>query len=113
MVSPPLTVASTPEAAAPGADDATGPEQELGPDDPDRMALDTGFALLLLLTSVTGLALLIWRDSAAMGMLLAIHLGVVLALFVTLPYGKFIHGIYRFAALQRYARERAQNGGSE
>jgi hypothetical protein len=23
------------------------------------------------------------------------------------PYGKFVHGIYRFAALARYAREKA------
>ncbi len=82
-------------------------EPESGPEDPERASLDSGFALLLILTSVTGLALLLWRDTAAMGMLLAVHLGVVMALFVTLPYGKFVHGIYRFAALQRYAREQA------
>jgi hypothetical protein len=29
----------------------------------------------------------------------------VLALFVTLPYGKFVHGIYRAAALAKYAAE--------
>jgi citrate/tricarballylate utilization protein len=46
------------------------------------------------------------RDTAAMGMLLAIHLGVVLGLFLTLPYGKFVHGLYRFAALMKYASER-------
>jgi citrate/tricarballylate utilization protein len=39
--------------------------------------------------------------------LLAIHLAVVLALFVTMPYGKFVHGIYRLAALLRYALERS------
>jgi hypothetical protein len=33
---------------------------------------------------------------------LAIHLGTVLALFVTLPYGKFAHGIYRAAALLKF-----------
>ena len=82
-------------------------EAEGGPVDPDRRDLDTGFAVLLLATSATGLALLFWRDTAAMGMLLAVHLGIVLALFVTLPYGKFVHGIYRFAALARYARETA------
>jgi citrate/tricarballylate utilization protein len=34
-----------------------------------------------------------------MPLLLAVHLGVVMALFATLPYGKFAHGIFRTAAL--------------
>ena len=42
-----------------------------------------------------------------MGILLVVHLGVVLALFLTLPYGKFVHGLYRLLALIRYHRERA------
>jgi citrate/tricarballylate utilization protein len=42
--------------------------------------------------------------------LLALHLGVVFALFITLPYGKFVHGLYRYAALVRYARERRTMG---
>lgn len=41
-----------------------------------------------------------------MGIVLAVHLGVVLALFLTMPYGKFVHGIYRTAALLRHAGER-------
>ena len=41
-----------------------------------------------------------------MGILLAVHLGFVLGLFVSMPYGKFVHGLYRFAALAQYARER-------
>jgi citrate/tricarballylate utilization protein len=45
-----------------------------------------------------------------MGPLLSIHLGFVFALFITLPYGKFVHGLYRFAALVRYARERKMMG---
>jgi citrate/tricarballylate utilization protein len=67
--------------------------------------MDNGFTLLLLLTSLTGLALLALRETAAMGILLAVHLGVVLALFITLPYSRFVHGFYRFAALVRHARE--------
>jgi citrate/tricarballylate utilization protein len=74
--------------------------------DEARYGMDAAFILMLFLTSLTGLVLLILRDSAAMGPLLAIHLGVVFALFITLPYGKFVHGLYRFAALVRYARER-------
>ncbi|KIU46848.1 MULTISPECIES: tricarballylate utilization 4Fe-4S protein TcuB [Bradyrhizobium] len=74
--------------------------------DEQAMGMDTAFILMLFLTSITGLALLLWRESAAMGPLLALHLGVVFALFITMPYGKFVHGIYRFVALVRYARER-------
>jgi citrate/tricarballylate utilization protein len=69
--------------------------------------LDRAFALLLLLTAASGLLLLALRDGPAMAWLLIVHLGVVLALFVTLPYGKFVHGLYRLSALVHYrARER-------
>ncbi|WP_431130738.1 tricarballylate utilization 4Fe-4S protein TcuB [Variovorax paradoxus] len=68
--------------------------------------MDRGFIALLLLTSVTGLALLGWRDTGFMALLLAVHLGVVMALFLTLPYGKFAHGIFRSAALLKFAIEK-------
>ena len=70
--------------------------------------MDTAFTAMLFLTSLSGMALLVLRSTPAMGLLLALHLGIVLALFLTLPYGKFVHGLYRFAALVRYARERSQ-----
>lgn len=76
--------------------------------DPKQRPMDRGFIALLLLTSASGLALLAWRDSAAMAWLLALHLGVVMALFATLPYGKFAHGIYRSAALLKSSIEKRQ-----
>jgi citrate/tricarballylate utilization protein len=69
-------------------------------------AMDKGFIALLFLVSLTGLVLLAWRESSAMPLLLAIHLGVVMALFLTLPYGKMAHGVYRSAALLKFAIER-------
>jgi citrate/tricarballylate utilization protein len=69
--------------------------------------LDTLFLALLFLTSLSGLALLVLRHSQAMGVLLIVHLAVVLVLLLTLPYGKFVHGLYRLLALVRYHREGA------
>ena len=76
--------------------------------DPAQRPMDRGFILLLLLTSASGLALLAWRDSTHMEPLLTLHLGAVLALFITLPYGKFAHGIYRSAALLKWTIEKRQ-----
>ena len=76
--------------------------------DAAQRPMDRGFIALLFLTSLTGLLLLALRDTPAMGLLLAIHLGVVMALFLTLPYGKFAHGIYRCAALLKWAIEKRQ-----
>jgi citrate/tricarballylate utilization protein len=80
--------------------------------DQSRTRMDVAFIVMLFLTSLTGMALLLLRETSAMGPLLALHLGVVFALFITLPYGKFVHGIYRFVALVRYARERRMMGHS-
>jgi citrate/tricarballylate utilization protein len=74
--------------------------------DPARTGMDAAFIAMLFLTSLTGLLLMALRDTAAMGLLLAIHLGVVFALFISLPYGKFVHALYRFLALVKYAGER-------
>lgn len=74
--------------------------------DENRYGMDIGFIAMLFLTGLTGMTLLVLRETAAMGPLLALHLGAVFALFITMPYGKFVHGIYRFAALVRYAQER-------
>jgi citrate/tricarballylate utilization protein len=68
--------------------------------------MDYGFIALLFFTSFTGLALMLWRDTGAMALLLAVHLGVVMALFLTMPYGKMAHGFYRCAALLKFAIEK-------
>ena len=70
--------------------------------------MDRAFIALLLLTSATGLALLAWRESTLMPPLLALHLGAVIAFFLTLPYGKFAHAVYRTAALLKFNVERRQ-----
>ncbi|CAG2153751.1 hypothetical protein LMG31506_04900 [Cupriavidus yeoncheonensis] len=67
--------------------------------DVQQRPMDRGFITLLLSTGGTGLGLLAGRETAAMPFLLAVHLGVVIALFATLPYGKFAHGMFRTAAL--------------
>jgi citrate/tricarballylate utilization protein len=74
--------------------------------DPAQHGMDRGFILLLLLVSVTGFALLLLRDTSFMALWLAIHLGTVMALFLTLPYGKFAHGIFRSAALLKFNIEK-------
>jgi citrate/tricarballylate utilization protein len=79
--------------------------------DSAQKPMDRGFIALLLLTSASGLALLMLRDTSMMALLLAVHLGIVMALFLTLPYGKFAHGIYRSAALLKWAVEKRQSSG--
>ena len=72
--------------------------------------MDLGFVALLGLTGASGLALalvpLLKGGSAAMPLLLCLHLGAVMAFFATMPYGKFAHGVYRGAALLKWSVER-------
>ena len=70
------------------------------------LGMDVAMLVLLALSSLTGLVLLALRSTGAMGVALAVHLGVILALFLVLPYSKMVHGVYRGAALLRNAVER-------
>lgn len=76
--------------------------------DAAQKPMDRAFIVLLFMVSLTGLALLAGRETGAMGLLLAVHLGVVMAFFLTMPYGKFGHGFYRSAALLKWAIEKRQ-----
>ena len=76
--------------------------------DAAQKPMDLGFIALLFLVSLTGLALWLFRSTPAMALLLCAHLGAVMGLFLTLPYGKFAHGIFRTASLLRHATEKRQ-----
>lgn len=73
-----------------------------------RRLIGGEYAMLLLLAAaaLSGLALLAWRTTAAMPGLLCVHLGIILALFLLLPYSKMVHGLYRGLALLKAAKER-------
>jgi citrate/tricarballylate utilization protein len=79
--------------------------------DRKRYGMDVAFLAMLLTTGLTGMLLLGLRATPAMGLLLALHIGIVFALFITMPYGKFVHGFYRFVSLVRYAKERRELAG--
>ena len=85
--------------------------------DARQKPMDRGFIALLWLVSASGLALLAVRETSALGLMLAVHLGLVMAFFLTMPYSKFAHGIFRSAALLKHAIEKRQpnpiNAGSD
>jgi citrate/tricarballylate utilization protein len=74
----------------------------------ETRGMDVAFLALLFLTSLSGLVLLALRDTPAMGILLVIHVGLVAGIFITAPYGKFAHVVYRYMALVRNAHEQAR-----
>ena len=69
------------------------------------LGMDYAFIGLLFWVSATGLILLAVRETSFMGLALAVHLGIVYGFFLILPFSKFVHGIYRFAALLADAHE--------
>ena len=76
--------------------------------DAAQRPMDLGFIALLFGISASGLILMLARGTVAMPLLLCLHLAAVMALFLTMPYGKFAHGVYRGAALLKWAIERRQ-----
>lgn len=67
---------------------------------------DSRFTVLLLAATASGLLTLICRTTPVIAPVLIVHLGLVSALFVAFPYGKFVHASFRLAALARSDAER-------
>jgi citrate/tricarballylate utilization protein len=78
--------------------------------DAAQRPMDLGFLALLFLTAASGLVLMLVRATPALPLALCVHLGAVMALFLTLPYGKFAHGVFRVAALLKWAIEKRRPG---
>jgi citrate/tricarballylate utilization protein len=78
--------------------------------DAAQRPMDLGFLALLFLSAASGLVLMLVRATPVLPLALCVHLGAVMALFLTLPYGKFAHGVFRVAALLKWAIEKRRPG---
>jgi len=70
--------------------------------------MDYVFLVTLGLTALTGMLTLVLRAASAMGSILVLHLACIAALFISAPYGKFVHAVYRTLALVRYEIEQEE-----
>ena len=70
----------------------------------ERASGESAFIWLLGFAGLSGLLLYAVRGTDLTGLLLALHLGSVLAFFLLTPYSKMAHGFFRFAALMRDAQ---------
>ena len=66
---------------------------------PQMTRMDFAFLAILDLASITGMMTLALRGTSYLGVVLTIHLAVLVGLYATAPYGKFVHFVYRLAAL--------------
>ncbi len=71
----------------------------------EMLQLDWAFLAVLDLVSLTGMATLLLRTTPFMSAALIVHLATLAALFVTVPFGKFAHALYRVVALYAFHRE--------
>jgi citrate/tricarballylate utilization protein len=68
---------------------------------------DYGLLVALAFLALSGLTVLLTRDTAAFGLALLIHLAALVEAFAMAPYSKFMHVVFRFCALIRDELERA------
>lgn len=62
---------------------------------------DYGLLVALLFLALSGIAVLLTRDTPAFGVVLVVHLSALVEAFVLAPYSKFVHVLFRFLALVR------------
>jgi citrate/tricarballylate utilization protein len=80
-------------------------------DNAGMLKLELIFLWTLLAVAATGLLLLAFRGTPVLGTLLVVHLATVATLFITAPYGKFVHVPLRLAALLVFRMEEARGPG--
>ena len=83
-------------------------QSDRAPAEGATVGMDYVFLVTLGLAALTGMLTLILRDTSAMGTILVLHLASIAALFLSAPYGKFVHAVYRTLAILRYEVEQSQ-----
>jgi len=70
----------------------------------DKWGGEMAFTLLLGATGASGLLLFFLTGTGWVPSILGIHLGLVLTLFLLMPYSKMVHGFFRLASLIKDAQ---------
>jgi citrate/tricarballylate utilization protein len=70
-----------------------------------QLQLDLTLTTSLWLIALSGLLLLVLRETNAMPALLLVHLGFVFGFFITMPYSKMVHGLFRMLSLTLFYAE--------
>ncbi|MDE3100675.1 MAG: tricarballylate utilization 4Fe-4S protein TcuB [Chloroflexota bacterium] len=65
----------------------------------DMRTMDVAFIVAIDVVSITGLLLLALRGTPLLSAMLVLHLAPLTTLYVTAPYGKLTHAVYRILAL--------------
>ncbi len=83
-------------------------QSDRAPAEATATGMDYVFLITLGLSALTGILTLVFRETSAMGSILVLHLASIAALFLSAPYGKFVHAVYRTLAVIRYEIEQSQ-----
>jgi len=75
----------------------------------ERMAgLGYPFTIMLNLSGITGVLFISEIGHAFVGLIFAVHMAIIFTVFITAPYGKFMHVIFRYEALLKNRIESMQ-----